>query len=530
VNGTVSERGRVVRWPAILLLAAAIALMAIVERDATPAQVDPSSALERPLVPTAGRSESLSSTWYCAAGTIVEDGLADHTLVIANPSGRTARVELTSYPVLAPEVITVDLEADELDTDIGLVPPEAIDLGAVSSSLSVAARTVERVRIADLGVGGEHAAVLVESNVGDMVVEHIVAGADGAGIAPCASASAQEWHFAAGTTRDGARELIAVFNPFPDDAVVDIEFVADGTNRAPQIYTGLVVPSGTVLPIEITNVVTLFDVVSTDLRVRTGRVVADRLLVFDGSVGPAGLSVAAGSVAPSSLWVFASSAPDGGADVIVITNPSETEAEVDVEVHLDLPELNGTVEPIGLAIRPGRTEVVVLSPGAELVSASRVFDASDRVLDDTGYWVSVRSLDGTPVVADHLTLAANGVPVGASASPGQPVAATIHVMTSGDGVGEIAVVNPALDRIVRADIRIITEGQEFAVIESEVARGARLVVDLETLGIPPDALVVIETTDPVHIERRLALAGFGSVTAQAIPVAGTTSPAIVPFG
>lgn len=525
-----TSRARVVRWPALLLLTAAIAVMVTVSGDApSPGE---STIDARPLVPSAGAAESLSSTWYCAAGTITDEGPADHHLVIANPSSAEANVELTVYPVLAPQPIEIDVEgttdvADQLD----LAPPEAVSLGAVPVDLVVEPRSVLRTRLGDLdGVEGEHAAALVESDVGDMIVEHIVSGSSGTGVAPCASASADSFHFAAGTTRKGARQTLAIFNPFPGDAVVDITFATDVGPRAPQIYDGLVVPSGSVLPVDITDVVTLFDTVSANLDVRTGRVVADRLLDVDGSQGPGGLSVAVGSPQPADVSVFPSSAPNGAVDVIVVHNPSlSDEAEVDVEIHLDVPEFNGTVEPVRIKIRPGRTETLVLSPGAELVSAGRVNDVSGRIVDDVGYWAAVRSLNGVPVVADHVTVDEAPSPVAFSASPGVTVSATSHMFTTLDGVGEVVVVNPAEDEIAALELRLFADGQEFSLAPVEVPRNSRLVLDLEALGVPPDGVFLLDASAPVLAERRVSLAGQGSVTTSTLPVAGTTSTPDLPL-
>ncbi|MFV2039428.1 MAG: DUF5719 family protein, partial [Acidimicrobiales bacterium] len=366
-----TTRARVVRWPAAALLAALVAVMLVVDSGSDGGEVS-GLEIERAVVPTAGSAESLSSTWYCAAGTIVEGGPADHELIIGNPSSRVAVVDLTVFSVLAPTPIEVNLETDaEIGAELALTPPEAVDLGSVTDTLTVDPRSVMRIRVGDLeGVGGEHAAVLVESNVGDMLVEHIVTGDVGTGAAPCASSSASSWYFPAGSTRKGAREILSIFNPFPGDAVVDMTFVTEAGSRSPQIYDGLVVPSGTVLPVDITGVVTLFDLVSADIQVRTGRVITERLLLFDGSEGPGGLSVTVGTPLASTVWVMPSSAPSGSVDAIVIHNPSsDEEARVDVEVHLDVPEFNGTVEPIEVTVRPGRTETVVLSGDAGLVSA-----------------------------------------------------------------------------------------------------------------------------------------------------------------
>ena len=526
---TPTDRSRVTRWPAIILLAAVIALMVIVDAgdDGATGGV---GALERPIVPTAGKAEALSSAWYCSAGTIVEDGFADHTVVVANPSATDASVALTVHPVLAPQPLTIDLDAEDVAEELELVAPEAVDLGAVQTSVTVPALSVQRIRVGDLeGVGGEHAAVLVESDIGPMVVEHIISGASGSSLAPCASTSASSWYFAAGTTRRGAREVISIFNPFPGDAVVDMTFTADGSARAPQIYEGLVVPSGTVLPVDITDVVTLFDIVSASLDVRTGRVVADRIIELDGSEGLTGLSVAPGSSTPALRWVLPASGPDESIDAIAITNPADVEAELDIEVRLDVPEFNGTVEPIGVAVREGKTVVVVLREGADLVGAASVVDASGRVLDDVGYWALVRSLNGVEVIVERFTVSGSEA-IATSASPALPVAATGHRFTSGDGGGSVVVVNPAGDRLVTVEISTIFDGGRFDVTTVEVGQGARTVVDLDALGVPADALVSVEASDPVFVERRYRLAGAGEATTMSIPVAGTESIPDIPFG
>lgn len=524
------SRGKVVRWPAILLLAAAVVVMAVVTGD-PPAQNTLVTA-ERPVVPTAGSASSLSGTWYCAAGTIAPDGFADHELVVSNPSSGPARVQLTVFPVLAPAPIEINLdESGTVTTDVVLSPPEAVVLDPVSVTLDVLGRSVSRTRLADLaGVAGEQAAVLVESDVGSVVVEHVLSGPDGVGAAPCASTAAGSWYFAGGTTRKGAREILSIFNPFPGDAVLDLTFTTDEGPRTPQIYDGLVVPSGSVLPVDITNVVTLFDSVSAALQVRTGRIVTDRLLLLDGSEGPMGLSVGIGSPQPATTWVFPSMAPPGVTDGIVIHNPSTTdEALVDVEIYLDLPEFNGRVEPVGLKIRPGRTETVALSPGAELLSSGRVTDASGRILAGVGYWAAVRVLNEVPVVADHISMAPSGATAPTSASPGAPVAATQHLVSTLSGNGEVVVVNPAADRIAVLDLRVFADGQEFAIETAEVDRQARLVLDFASLGVPADALLQITSTEPIYAERRAVAGDTGSVTSQTIVAAGTTSRPELPL-
>ncbi len=52
----------------------------------------------------------------------------------------------------------------------------------------------------------------------------------------------REWHFAAGTTVQGAQLWLALFNPFADDAIVDIGFLTNTGPFAPGELQGFVVP------------------------------------------------------------------------------------------------------------------------------------------------------------------------------------------------------------------------------------------------------------------------------------------------
>jgi hypothetical protein len=377
---------------------------------------------------------------------------------------------------------------------------------------------------------GDTVAVLVESDSGSLVAEHIVEGPEGAALAPCASTSADGWVFAAGTTRRQARQVLSVFNPFPGDAVVDITFTTDGARRSPQIYDGLVVPSGSVLPIDITGVVTLFDVVSADVTVRTGRVVTDRLVTFAADTGAGGLSTATGAAVPAGTWIFGARSEAPVADAIVVHNPGDREAVVDIEVRLERPDENGFVEPIGITVRPGRTEVVLLAGDAERIGQARIVDASDRLPDGVDYWAAVRSINGVAVVADRLSIGPADARADAAVSPGVAAAATRHLTTSGDGVGEIVLVNTASDRIAAISMTAYVDGAVFELAGTEVAPLGRTVIDLAALGVPADALLVIDATEPVVGERRVAVGGAGLTSSPTVPVGATISPIELPVG
>lgn len=554
---------QVIRWPAILLFAAAIAAMAAVETgaDGTSSGATPADGSA---ASTVGDADALASAWYCAAGSIVEGGVGDHVVILANAGNAEADVTLTIVPVLAPEPIEIDLDGatddataddgttddgstddgstddatteaddpgdplDTIDDSIGRTP-QAVLLDVVDESVVVPAHSIVRVRLADVeGVGGEFAAALVESDLGDLLVEHQISGPAGDAIAPCASSSSANWYFGAGTTRKGSQQYLAVFNPFPGDAVVDITLTVDGVRRSPRAYDGLVVPSGAVVPVDISNVVTLFDSVAATVSARTGRIVVDRLLVFDGSEGPAGLSVSTGLADPAGVWAL----PGGVADAptaIVVYNPSENvEAVVDVELH-PVTAADMVVEPVGVTVRPGHAEIVVLDEGAERITTGRVVDGSDRITDGTPFWVAVRQVRGGPVVVERLVVADAGSGWAAAASPATSVSATRHLFTTGSGGGAIAIAHPATDRIALADLTVHVDGEVFSVETIELSPGDRIVVDFAAFGIPPDALVVLDTSEPVVVERRVdvdAGSAWSPVAAQ-----GTGMRALqIPFG
>ena len=83
------------------------------------------------------------------------------------------------------------------------------------------------------------------------------------------------------------RELLALFNPFPDDVIVDITFTTPEGVRSPPEFDGFVIPGQRVIAIDVGAVVSRHPQVSASIVARTGRLVVERLQSFDGTDGPA---------------------------------------------------------------------------------------------------------------------------------------------------------------------------------------------------------------------------------------------------
>ena len=466
------------RIPFIIVVIALLAAGFVVERDH---QTEVASAPDLGVArhaPMTVSPDALGSTWYCAAGSSDEEGVADHTVVIANPADRELRAELTAFP--------------------GQADP-------VSVVIEVPANSIERVLVNEV-VAAPATAVMVEADGGELAVTHDLEGPLGRDGGPCASASSDIWHFAWGDTSRDVRSLMVLFNPFPGDAVVDFSFVTIDGPREPRALTGVVVPGRSVVVVDVGAEVARRDQVSTTVTARTGRVVAERLQTFDdteemleGADPRRGLTVDLGVPVPAEVWVHPSvRLAEGLVETIVVYNPGSATAEVDVEVLLGDRGLGG-VEPFELSVPPNRYETVDLTDQPRLVE-----HMDDGPVDAT---VIVRSLNDVAVVAERMTMVpttANGP--GVSASVGMPVVGRHLVMVDPRPQGSegvtATVVNLDPDRLVTGSIAVLSRGVERPLDgfeEFELAPGGRVTIDdlIDRVSGAGTSILVIETSHPV---------------------------------
>lgn len=541
---------RVPRWPALVILAAAVVgLILLDQREPRPTLSELTVATQPPL-PFAVGGDAMASTWYCAGGTGTDGGAADHTVTVLNPTDEVVRG-------------TIEVYGTGIVGDGSLIHHET-----VAAEVEVAPQARTSVRLGDLSAAGWVAA-LVELESASVVVTHHVEGPTGTDHTSCASAASGSWYFPAGSTRRDARQVVAVFNPFPDDAVIDVTFATDDGTRAPQAFDGVPVPAGTLVPLDVTEVVARWPQLSMAVETRTGRVIADRVVTHDGTEGLTGLTVGSGAPRAAPVWVFAEGAGAvGTAQSYAIYNPSADEtAEVDVEIRLDSPETNGAVEPFEVSIPPRRRVVVGVNlDGAHPVSGAVTVDTAARVPAGVGHTVTVRSFNGIPVVAEQLTtsvavdagaaadgddapagegdtgdvaggdtdagVAAVSAPgLGVTATLGSPATATMAVleMPAAD-VSTLAVMNPSFSTIARVTVSVVVDGRRVVVEEFddvEIGPQRRLEVrDLAAVVAGQADMVVVEASSGVVVQRLSGTSGTVSLSsAIAVPVGGeVTSP------
>jgi hypothetical protein len=432
-------------------------------------------------MPVAAPASALSSTWYCAGGSGQADSAFLSFVTVANPGEETITGTVTVMP-------------DQGD-------PKTVPL-------SVKPFASAGVAVGDV-VGAAYAAALVELDGGQAVVEHSISSRAGLATSPCASAASPRWYFAEGATARDATLALALYNPFPDDAIVDMAFSTDEGRAEPADFQGVVVPAGRLVVKDIGEHVRRREAVATEVVARSGRLVADQLQVRT-APGVAGVSLRLGAPAPADVWYFPDGyAADGLTEQYTVFNPGDREALVDVEVTLD----EGAAEPFELSVPP-RERVTVVSNNEE------------RMPKGVGHSAVVRSINGVPVVAERSVAAAPPSDrLGREDIRGARRPARRWAFAVGSASPSrdqwIVVHNPgAVDAVL--DIVGLADGQPLAIEglqDVKVPAGRRIALRLGE-RVQRDVLPVLVRSDrPVVVERALfAVGGPGVASSVGIPL------------
>lgn len=441
--------------------------------------------------PAVGTSDGVSATWYCAEGT-GSTGRANETIWIGNLADDDVRADITVMPG----------GENEPTTRRVTVPKRGQLRVPVSSVLEAAEQTDPAGTITGPGV-------VVEVIGGRSVVEHAIAGlTEGqtdVAVGPCAREPGRHWFFAAGTTERGAEQNVALFNPFADDAILDVSLVTDSGLVAPADLQSLVVPRRTRVTVQLGNFVRRQAQVGAEVNVRSGRVVAEQSLAFTSeNETRRGVTLSLGAPVPAPSWTLPGVASeDGAAHAVYIANFAAAAAEVKVVPRF---EDENTVTPTTVQIAGRSATAVDLRP---LVAPGVTFD------------VEVRATRNMPIVAELLASWGPPTPAaGTAAALGSPVPARAWVFAATRFAPEdsatVSVFNPNQGATT---IRLLAyPGGDPAADAAEltVAGGRQTTIDLGELGITPEQLVVVRADVPVVAVRRILGAG-GAALAPGIP-------------
>ncbi len=462
------------RLPILVLVVAALAALALVEvDDGAPRPLGDVASIA---MPTAGGASALSSAWFCAASATAADGQADLSVTVANGTASPRSGTVTWVPD----------EGNPVDRPVELGPHQALRL--------VAGDVVR--------AGGVSA--IVELDGGGVTVEHEAESARGRGLAPCASAASDRWYLANGTTARDAAQVLVLFNPFPDDAIVDVSFATEQGRDQPDALQGLPVRARSATRVNVSELVRRRAVTATAVVARRGRLVVDRLQSFDGSEGRTGVSLALAAPAPAESWTFpAGLHQEGLTERWRLFNPGDRDAVVIIEVVPDSGEVPIPVE----RTVPARSQLVV--DAAE----------SSSVPGGTGHSSTVRSINGVPVVAEReLAGTSPSSRRGWSSMLGSPLVAERWVLATGpgaDGVAERLVVHNPGAEPVRFSVTALASGAPLAVPglqDLELGPAQRRVLDMAASLERSPLPLVVEADGPVVVERDLSPAGAPGIS------------------
>ncbi len=479
--------GAVRRWPVLLVLVALAAAGIVVQHHRDQQVTRPRPTLASQLQPVAAGPDTLSSTWYCAAGTATGTaaGLAEQTVVIQNASNRALGGHI------------------EVITDSGKT---------AAQTFQVPARDHLDIRVSSLIVA-PYASAVVEMAGGEVAVAHVLDGPTGVTTAACSTTASASWYVPSGSTAPGNRQLLVLFNPFPDYATATVTFATDAGIRTPDAYDGLVVPGGQVTVLDVSAVVTLRTQLATTVAVHQGRLIVDQLQSADGSNGTVkGLAVTPAAPGAAPRWWF----PDGPATAgshtsLVVQNPGSASVKVSVALRLDA---NGTVSPFVATVAGGSYSLIDVT-------------GDGRVPVGVGFTALATSSDGRPFVIDRVVSAAPPtVPNGFDVTLGSPALAPrwlvpVASLPSADQA-TVIITNPSATRSVRVRLATLAGGQATvlagttAVETIPAGRRAGFTVPAGP-SVLQNALQVLADA-PVVVEERLAFTNAGQASPLAVPV------------
>lgn len=476
---------------ATVAVMAVFAAVVAIDRQDDEASIGATSAL----IPLAGFPQKssgsrISTSWFCP-GAAAGDGLETASVVIANPG----------------------------DAEIVAALRLLTDGDSTAEDLVVEPRAQKRIEILRGRTTGVVAPVVeIVGSVGSVEQELVYAA--GNVTSQCVSQTADRWYFADGFTAEGSRHRLALINPYPESAVVDIAYTTIDGRRTPSALQGMIVPARSVRNLSLADHGASNETrIAVDVRATTGQIVASRMQHYLGA-GRLGYSTTVGVPEALEGWWFSSGRTgETVTEQLVMFNPAPTDSRVNIAffgegITNDIPidQIDGPALP--------STEVIIPAGEIVIINTANVVE-----LPKGDHAMLVSTLDGSRIAVEHVlsqqtanssfTAVTNGVPTALASRqwrvPGglaQGARNALSVMNAAavDGTYTVYGVGPggqvALPGLI--DVPLPAASLVFM----DVPEGA-------TVGE-----VVVEATVEVVVQRRTrrgpGLVGFGIV--GALPV------------
>jgi hypothetical protein len=468
------------RLPFVVVGAALVTLL-FADR-AAPEPLPPSTYGEDPLAqstPAVFEGDLLSTSWFC-------------------PGGPTADGRSTSVTIFNstndPREVTVSAVNDAGNR--------------ASTPLTLPPRNRAVVNLGDLAPGAQTSATVAVYG-GGVAVEQTVVGRTGVSTSPCADRASSTWYLADGTTTADASLTLVLYNPFPDDAVVDISLTTVERTLQPPNLQGAVIPGQSVRIVDLGQQAQREEVVSTSVKGRGSRLVVGRIQSADNPARHGFSAGLAASQAQQTWWLPDGDKGDGISERLVVFNPGDLEASVELSF---LPAAGDGAVQSNVVVPPSSFSVVDVNALAEVPAGPH-----SVLVNVVG--------DQTPVVVERvLTRPLDNAPATTVLLGSQITVPSWYVIEPSIIPGGVLVVMNSAGVPTTAAIKAIGPAGAVAVPgleEVPVPAGGSVTVTLpDNVGPFP---LMVEGGQPVVVEWRARVAAgdrASRVDALAFPILG----------
>lgn len=292
---------RAVSLVVLLLLPIALLIGAVSVWKAPARATATFAALGLPTMPFVPTQSFITATWFCPGVPNGPD--SGGVVAIANPADKPLIGRLTVFT-------------------------NAAGVGPTEFDFEVTARDTLELNLVGIQNQGTYLSAMVEINGGGGFIEQRADTSDGSAVSPCSNSTSSEWHFADNYTLNDSRDDLIITNPFPDDAIVNFQFVSSDGTREPGVLQGVPVPGNSVYVVDQSLLSKDEIVFALSVVASRGRVVVGRAQHY--LVERQGFTLSLGAPSGSTGWWFADG--DNPAEAYFerfsIYNPSDRDAVV----------------------------------------------------------------------------------------------------------------------------------------------------------------------------------------------------------
>ena len=322
----------------------------------------------------------------------------------------------------------------------------------------------------------------------------VVARGKGVGSSRCSEQPSDRWLFATASTARGENHYLLVANPFREEAVISVRFIAPDNDVVPARLKDLVIPARSQITVSLADYFVESPAFGLDVTAAQGRVVVSRYSQLD-RAGARGASLDVGVSEPSASWTFAEGEPQGEESIVVV-NPGAREALIGV---VFMTEGDRTAPP-------ALAEVPV--PAGRQITVN----TAEHIPAETSHGISLTSTNGEPVVAERRNTAGIDRNNGYETSFGAPATALRWAVPVGSPVGGnsfLSIVNPGNSR---TSVKVTLLGglgpvSPDGLASVPVEAGRKVTIDLTPLLNGEFYTAVVESSlRPIAIESTLRLA------------------------